>query len=111
MQQLPFSTTLLALSQAKQRTQDIAALLNCYGYGPVSAQPCLLTRQWHPLPALATIGGVQQDGGLAHDPPLVAIEGDGIEAEVEALVLQQRREWEPGNIRGNEGLPIAWMLA
>ena len=46
------------------------------------------TRQRDALPALAAVGGVQQDGGLAHDPALVAVEGDGVEAEVEALVLQ-----------------------
>lgn len=46
------------------------------------------TRQRDALPALAAIGGVQQDGGLAHDPALVAVEGDGVEAEVEALVLR-----------------------
>ena len=37
-----------------------------------------------------TVRGVQQDGGLADDPALVAVEADPAEAVVEALVLGRR---------------------
>ena len=47
-----------------------------------------LGRQRHPLPVGPAVGGVQQDRGLAHDPALVAVERDGVEPVVEALVLQ-----------------------
>jgi hypothetical protein len=43
-----------------------------------------LTRQlgteWDALPALACITGVEQDSWLADNPPLITIEGDGVEA-------------------------------
>eukprot|EP00955_Chlamydomonas_euryale_P099226 365203-Chlamydomonas_euryale.AAC.18 len=51
----------------------------------------------HALPALAAIGRVQQDGGLAHNPALVTAEADRVEAVVEALVLCGRHvAWVPG---------------
>lgn len=46
-----------------------------------------LGAEWDALPVLATIAGMQQDSGLAHNPTLVTAEADGVEAVVEALVL------------------------
>lgn len=63
----------------------------CHAFQPgrMGRRPANPTRQRDALPALATVSGVQQDGGLAHDPALVTVEGDGVEAEVEALVLKE----------------------
>lgn len=72
----------------------------------LGADQSVRTRQGDALPALAAVGGVQQDGGLAHDPALVAVEGDGVEAEVEALVLRRqagRRRSSSGRQEGGPG--------
>lgn len=45
--------------------------------------------KWHPIPFSAAVGGVQQDGGLAHDPPLFAREADAGEPVVDAGVVLQ----------------------
>lgn len=42
------------------------------------------------VPAGAAIRGVEQDGGLADNPALLAREGDGVEAVVEALLCNVR---------------------
>lgn len=38
---------------------------------------------------LTAVGRVQQDGGLAHDPALVAREGNAREAVVDACIVLQ----------------------
>jgi hypothetical protein len=52
--------------------------------------PRELCAERYPLPALSGVLCVEQDGGLADDPPLLAAEADGVEAVVEVLVLRRR---------------------
>eukprot|EP00983_Pelagomonas_calceolata_P039346 1137150-Pelagomonas_calceolata.AAC.6 len=70
-----------------------------------------LGTQRHALPVLAAVRGVQQDGRLAHNPALIPIEVDGVEAVVEALVLGRlHRAGRPrlAAIKGlQQGLPGA----
>ena len=47
-----------------------------------------LGRQRHSLPVVPSVGRAQQDRRLAHNPALLAVEGDGVEAVVEACTQQ-----------------------
>ena len=51
-----------------------------------------LRREGHALPILACVRRVQQDGGLAADPALLPVEGDGVEAVVEACPYSTERQ-------------------
>ncbi len=46
----------------------------------------------HLKPLYRTIGGVQQDGGLADDPALVSAEADAAEPIVEALIARRLQQ-------------------